>query len=131
MCRKDLAAYPMVKVAMIGNNGEEVFTLRRSAIAVVLMSGFTTEDAIFSVGEALCNPHDVFNKALGRKIAIARATHGDNEGAVQYRLEDIERMVKYEDLDDPMSDATAPLSGAPMPYGIVNRIKMLIPRPEE
>jgi len=131
MCRSDLAAYPMVLVPVLGSNGEEILVERRSAIAVVLMSGTSDEDAVFSVGEALCNPHDVFNKALGRKIAVSRAMHGDNEGAIQYRIEDIERMVKYEDLDDPMSDATAPISGAPLPYGIVNRIKMLIPRPVE
>jgi len=131
MCRKDLGAYPMVLVPVLGKNGEEILVQRRTAIAVVLISGSNEEDAVFSVGEALCNPHDVFNKALGRKIAVSRAMHGDNEGAVQYCIEDIERMVKYEDLDDPMSDATAPISGAPLPYGIVNRIRMLIPRPEK
>jgi len=130
MCRTDLAAYPTVKVPVLGSNNEEILVDRRTAIAVVLISGSNEEDAVFSVGEALCNPHDVFNKALGRKIAVSRAFHGDNEGAIQYQIKDIERMVQYEGLDDPMSDATAPISGAPLPYGIVNRIKMLIPRSE-
>lgn len=126
--RTDLACYPMVLVPVLGTDNVAINEERRTTIAVVLESGTDEESAIFSVGEAVCGPKDVFNKRLGRKIAVTRANHGPNIGAVSYKIEDFERMVKYEGIDEPMSDATAPISGAPIPYGIVNRLRLLIPR---
>ncbi len=128
MCKDYLIAHPLTSVEMDTAEGI-IIEERRTSIAVVLLQhNDEIGDCVVSVGEALCNPKDSFNKDLGTKIAVNRAKHADNHGANQWKLSEIENMIEYEGEESTMSSATTPITGTPMPYGLVNRIRMLIPR---
>jgi hypothetical protein len=128
MCKEFIAAHPHVAVVVDDGIGSTKVEDRRTTIAIVLLSGDNHNNAVFSIGEALCNPHDVFDKKLGTKIAVNRAHHADNDGACQCTLAEIETMEEYEGYDDVMSAVVSPLTGTPIPYGLINRVKMLIPK---
>lgn len=133
--RDYIIAYPLVKVFMKGPNSEDIQAERRTAIAIVLHSGTTMENAVFCVGEALCNPKDNFCKSTGNTIAINRARHGANDACLMFTAEEALTLVEYEDgaLDSatgdslPESVVLSSVSHTPIPHGLLSRLNMLLP----
>jgi len=128
MCRDSITAFPTI-ISKVERNGIEVEQDRRIAISIVLTSGDSVENAVFTIGESICNPKDVFNKELGKKISVERAKHGDNHGAIQYPFKELVKeygdeqgKTKFKPL------GRSPITSTLIPHGLANRVKMLIPR---
>lgn len=133
--RNFIIAYPEIDVT-VDVRDEEIEDHRRSAIAVVLKSGSNIEDAVFSAGESVCNPKDNFQKITGRKIAINRAKHGHNDGALEFTYNEAITMVVHESRrvghvegEEPIgrSIICSAITHTPLPFGLINRLKMLLP----
>lgn len=133
--RDYIIAYPEISVGMKGPNSEDIQAVRRTAIAIVLRFGTTIDDAVFCVAEAVCNPKDNFCKSIGKTIAVNRAKHHENDSCFTFTAEDALTMIQYEDgpkdpdTDEvrPESSVLSPVSNTPIPYGLLNRLKMLLP----
>jgi len=131
MCKKKvLVAFPFANSSINEDSEEDKERSRRVAIGIILYSGDSVENAIFSIGESVCNPGDVFNKELGKKIALERAKHGYNKGAGQFKYNDLVRVEVIEGVEKCISIGRSPITNTLIPYGLINRIKMLIPRKE-
>ncbi len=112
----------------------------RSTISVRLL--MDSADPVFVMGEALQAVEDEFNRHVGVSIADGRAMsrktyHKDANWCI-FTLSQAEDMVedyleRKEDTGDIMkvSSVRLPLSGLHLPHGIVNRLKMLVPRKED
>lgn len=132
--RDYIIAYPVIRITMKGPNGIDIQALRRTAIAIVLHSGNTLEDAVFCIAEAVCNPRDNFNKSTGKTIAVNRAKHEHNDGCLLFSAEEALTMVQYDEgakdkEGETVMESTvlSPVSNTPVPYGLLNRLKMLLP----
>ena len=133
--RNYIIAYPEIDVT-VDVRGEDVEDHRRSAIAVVLKSGDDIKDAVFSVGESVCNPKDNFDKHTGRQIALNRAKHGHNDGAISFTYDEAVTMVIHEEKsfghvegEEPIGKSIicSAITNTPLPFGLINRLKMLLP----
>ena len=128
---KSIVSHPFTSVELISEDGSFYDTRRITIAAVLSKLADNPEDTVISIGESLCNPKDPFNKALGTKIAVNRANHGNCDGSNHWTIREIEKMVEYEGEENPMSSAVSPITGTAIPYGMINRIRMLIPRPQK
>lgn len=110
MAKEYIVAYPEIQVELEDGTTEK----RRVAIGVTLKSGTDHDDAVFQMGEAVSHPDDIFNKKVGRDKAVGRSK---SKYAVTFSLEEANAGV-----------VTTPITELPLPYGVINRLPMLIPR---
>ena len=123
MEKKDyVIAYPSYELAD-EVNGSVVVSVRRCAVAAVLREGTTKEDAVFGIGEAVCHETDHFVRKVGRAKAVGRA-HSKEALLVPYS--DLTEMVDYPNSELKESKVLGPLSGEPIPYGIVTNLENLL-----
>lgn len=123
MSRDILVAYPDVTVKRtIGN--ESIVNERRSTVVVKLESGSIPEEAVFRIAESTCSELDNFSKARGLQIAEARLGH--EECSHTFSLAEAETFIGTE--EDARSIVSLPVSNNALPFGIVNRLRMLVPR---
>lgn len=108
----------------------------RSTISVRLLEN--AEDPVFVLGEAMQSPEDSFSKEVGKRIADGRATsqkiyHEDVNWCKFTLSEALHQTADYferkeGDKEIGVSSVKLPISGVPLPHGIVNRLRMLVPR---
>jgi len=123
MAQTHLVSYPRVVYTM--PSGMEAH--RRVAIAVSLVEGdqeSTDENVVFAVAEAVCADGDVFDRAKGRQTAIHRLD--STRQSHSFSLADAKNVNG--EGDDRVSSVLSPITRTPLPHGILNRLRMLIPR---
>lgn len=123
-----LQAYPLVHRVFDGNP-EPVE--QRTCIYVTVHKECPEDPkkTVFAIGESLCHLNDNFNKAKGLAIAKGRAEKlktGECEFAKTFTLEAAVTTFEAEQLNMKFSSVGTPQTEAPLPYGIVNRLKNLV-----
>lgn len=108
----------------------------RSTISVRLLEGGV--NPVFVVGEALQSYEDDFSKSIGKSISDDRALvlrpSKQNKNWLSFSLSEalelepdpLGRVENYDVVQ--VSTVKLPISGLPLPHGIVNRLRMLLPR---
>lgn len=94
-------------------------------------------DPVFVLGEALQSPDDEFDKEIGLRIADGRASvrrqFTEDVNWITFSLSEAETMVDdfYGREEDgevmQVSSVKLPISELPLPHGVVNRLKQLLP----
>lgn len=122
--RKDfLVAYPYVEY-------EDEFGIsitQRSTLYIKLVQEMNDDpmQSVFVIGEALCAIDDNFEKSEGRRIAKQRADyHEFKEYAELFTLAEALETEHIE--EEPTSCIKSPLTGIPLPPGIVKRLPSLL-----
>lgn len=111
------------------------FSVRTSIVVKLLQEG---DDPVFVLGEAMQSPDDIFNRKTGHHLAETRADlrreHKEDVNWITFSLSEAKTMTQdffeREDRGEVMqvSSVKLPISDIPLPHGVVNRLRMLLPK---
>jgi hypothetical protein len=126
-----LQAYPLIDRILQTRAGGDKTVRQRTALYVEVAQESPEDPAktVYVIGEALCHLDDNFNKSKGLAIAKGRAhklLKGECDYAKTFTLEQALATVEFEEVGLKISSVCTPQTGAPLPYGLVNRLKQLV-----